>query len=91
MASVWVHGIPQGGKRRPPEKVAGHLEMKQARLKYETLLLDWKKAHGLIKRVDGLEALLFNAAGKLVGGAYIEPCSPPSAPEPGQPKRTAAA
>ena len=65
MASVWVHGLPQGGKRRPPEKV--------------------------IKRVDEMEALLFNAAGQLVGGAYIEPCSPPSAAEPGQPKRAAAA
>lgn len=90
MASVWVHGFPQGGKRRPPEKVAGHMNMKQAALRLETLILDWKKSKGLVKRVDGMEVLFFNAAAQLVGGAYIEPHSPPSAAEPGQPKREAA-
>lgn len=91
MASVWIHGLPKSGKRRPPEKVVGHLPIEKAKLKFETLLLDWKKSKGFVKRVDSMEALLFNAAGQLVGGAYVEPCSPPSSPEPGQPFRATTA
>lgn len=82
MASVWVHGTTV-----PPKKVAGHLPLKVAITRFERMLADWKAQGGSAKRIDAMEAVLFDANGKLSIGLYVEPMSPPSAPEPGQPRR----
>ncbi len=87
MASVWMHkkGVLQ------PEKVRGHMGLVEAKSRFESLIAAWKQSGGKVKRVCGMEVLFYTPEGALAGGVYIEPYSPPSAPERGQPRRTASA
>ena len=45
---------------------------------------------GRVVQIDAMEAVMYDRSGKLICGLYVEPYSPPSAMEPGQPKRVTA-
>lgn len=81
MASVWVHN------REQSQMLKGHLSMEGAKRYFEGMVREWRSKGGLTRYVDQMEVLLFRHDGKLLCGMYIEAYSPPSAMEPGQPKR----
>lgn len=83
MASVWLH--ERGAKQ--PRKVQGHLSEKSAIQLFARMVNNFK---GFRRQVFDYEYLLFDSradlkAHKPAGSIYIEFCSPPSAPEKGQP------
>lgn len=81
MASVWVHD------RRRARKLKGQLSPRQAMTRFQAMVREWRERGGSVSLLDGMEALMFAPDGKLVCGLYVELLSPPTAPEPGQPKR----
>lgn len=85
MASVWIHD------KLKRDKVRGHMKPEAAVQMFEQMLREWCGRGGTHKRVDALEALLYDRRGTLRCGLYVEMMSPPTAQEPGQPKRKAAA
>lgn len=85
MASVWVYD------RKERDKIRGHMAPKSAVKLMEKMLAQWHSKGGTHKRVDAFDALLYDAKGKLRCGLFVEVMSPPTAPEPGQPKRKATA
>jgi hypothetical protein len=83
MASIWLH---EAGEKTPRKKV-GHLSDNSAITVFKQMIDSWK---GPKVQVFDYEYLLYSTAerqkaGKPAGGLYIEFCSPPSAPEKGQP------
>lgn len=83
MASVWLH--ERGDKF--PRKVKGHLSEKSAISLFNHMARNFK---GFRRQVFDFEYLLFEneadfKASKPAGSLFIEFCSPPSAPEKGQP------
>jgi hypothetical protein len=83
MASIWLHEAGQ----KTPLKVIGHLSDESAKTVFNGMLKDWK---GPRQQVFDFEWLLYSDAGQFAarkpsGGLFIEFCSPPSAPEVGQP------
>lgn len=85
MASIWFHD------RTKTVKLIGHMPMENAKAHFKWMLDDYKRrSGGSFTMVDGLEALVMGKSKKIIGGLYIEPHSPPSAAEPGQPKRATA-
>lgn len=84
MASVWVHD------KERARKLKGHMSEKHAHQFFDILVRDWRIKGGRVKFVDKMEAVMFDPKGRLICGIYIELYSPPTAPEPGQPKRATA-
>lgn len=84
MASVWVHD------RERSRKLKGHMNEKLAMQFFDLMVKDWESKGGTVKLVDKMEAVMFDPKGKLICGLYVELYSPPTAPEPGQPKRATA-
>lgn len=83
MASVWLH--ERGDKF--PRKIKGHLSEKSAISLFNQMTMNFK---GRKRRVFDYEALLYETdeqyrSKEPAGSIFIEFCSPPSAPEPGQP------
>lgn len=85
MASVWFE-TKNGGK---PVKLAGNLSPKAAAAGFDDFVKRYLAEKPTRKAVPyhRLEALLFDSKGDLFGLVWVELMSPPSAPEPGQPKR----
>lgn len=84
MASVWVHD------KKRARKLKGHLSDYDAMRHFKAMVREWRERGGTATLITGMEAAMYDPAGNLVCGLYVEPYSPPSAPEPGQPKRMAA-
>jgi spore maturation protein SpmB len=84
MASVWIES-----SRTAPIKLRGHLSGSAACAFAADVAKRWAldkpKRHAL--EVYGLTIGLFENS-RMVGVVFIEPMSPPSSPEPGQPLRT---
>lgn len=85
MASIWLH--TRGDIS--PKKIKGHLSEKAAISLFTQMTLEWK---GRKRRVFDYEALLYETDAqyrekKPSGSIYVEFCSPPSAPEKGQPSK----
>ena len=83
MASVWLH---ERGKKHP-DKLKGHLSEPSAIALFKQIARNYK---GFRKQVFDFEYLLFEneadkKASKPAASLFIEFCSPPSAPEKGQP------
>lgn len=87
MASIWIH---MKGEKAPVKKVP-NLSNKEAGVLFGRMLKEWKAAsrENTIHPVFDWEVLL-HRQGRLVGSLFIEFYSPPSAPEPGQPRRAKA-
>jgi hypothetical protein len=88
MASIWQQAVKECG---PGKKLAGMLSPRQSTERLVKLCADWcavPKQRAEI--VSGTMTAMLFRNGTLVGCYYIEPHSPPSAPEKGQPKREAA-
>ena len=86
MASIWVHF--RGEKN--PQKAVGHMSKSEAIKNFHTSIHKYAIKNGWQwKRVFDHEVVFFKH-GQLVASAFIEFYSPPSAQEPGQPKRTTA-
>lgn len=85
MASVWIQPH-RGGE---PRKLCGHLSTDGAIKFVRDVTSQWvvERPDRRVKEVYGMTAGLFQAQ-QMVGIVWIEPMSPPSAPEPGQPIRT---
>jgi hypothetical protein len=84
MASVWIHDKDR------LQKLKGHMPVEKAKAHLDALLMDWRKRGGTVVRIDALEAVVKGPDGNTIAGLYVEAYSPPSAPEPGQPKRVRA-
>lgn len=83
MASVWLHERGQ----KSPKKIKGHLSEHAAKELYKRMLREWK---GRKIIVFAYEALLYESSEQYrskrpAGSLFVEFCSPPSAPEKGQP------
>ena len=81
MASVWKEM-----KGQQPVKVAGMMNKPQVQAALKAEVNQWVSAgpNRTVKQGAALTVLLFEDA-KLAGSLFIEPASPPSKPEPGQP------
>lgn len=84
MASVWVHD------KERTRKLKGYLAPKEARKYFDLMVRDWRAKGGKVKFIDAMEAVMYDPKGKLICGLYVELYAPPSAVEPGQPKRATA-
>lgn len=84
MASVWVHD------RKRARKLKGRMSQYDAERHFKAMVREWCERGGRATVLSGMEALMYDPAGSLICGLYVEPYSPPSAAEPGQPKRQAA-
>lgn len=86
MASVWK----QMAGETEPTKLIGGLDGAGAMFNLRVATMQWCRAEAnrTFRRHPclGMDVLLFEG-GTLAGSLFVEPCSPPSAPEPGQPKR----
>lgn len=89
MASVWSQAVKESG---PGTKVAGLLAPKAAVERLRAEAAAWQRAaqKRTTKVVPEAMTILLYEDQMLQACLYIEPCSPPSAPEKGQPKREAA-
>lgn len=87
MASVWFE-TKSGGE---PVKLQGDLHQKVAGAKFDGFVESYLagKAGRKSVRYHRYEVLLFNSHGGLFGLVWVEFMSPPTAAEPGQPKRVA--
>lgn len=84
MASVWT--LKRDGKGRVVDhKLRGHMAAEDA-LRYFRRLVKGMADTGAKVTVDGLHATAITKSGKR-SIVWVEPLSPPSAPEPGQPLR----
>jgi hypothetical protein len=85
MASIWVETKDGGTATR----LEGRLHPKVASAKFQQFVQRYLhgKAGRKARFYHAHEALLFDSKGGLFGLVWVEFMSPPSAPEPGQPKR----
>lgn len=87
MASLWM----QNKGATKPKKLIGGLSLDTATRQFEMTVKKYvaekpgRKAH-----VSGMDALLFDSKGRMLGNLFIEPLSPPSQPGPGEKHREAA-
>lgn len=85
MASIWIQTA--GSKR--PAKLAAGLAPATAQAQLAAMLLRYvqEKPGRKVTRVSGLDAILLDSKGRVYANLYVEPLSPPSAPEPGDFRR----
>jgi len=84
MASVWLEA-----SKGKPRKLRGHLSSNEACAFATEVSHKWaqEKPKRHILEVYGLTIGLFDNS-RMVGIVFVEPMSPPSSPEPGQPHRS---
>lgn len=85
MASIWVHLTGE----QSPRKHIGNMPKMMAIQAFHRSVKEWKADPlNSVRQVFDFEVLM-KRNGKLIGSLFIEFHSPPSTPEPGQPRRVA--
>lgn len=84
MASIWIH---QPGARQP-KKLQGHIPAAEAVARFRTRVAKIAKANpdAVLSTLHDMEAIFTFPDGQRFC-LFLEPASPPSAPETGQPHR----
>lgn len=88
MASVWI----ETRKKRQAVKLAGHRSPEAATELLRQWVVLYLGGHNKrsVRSYTPTDVLLIDSKGQTFGLIWVEMMSPPSAPEPGQPKRTVA-
>lgn len=88
MASLWIQTV----SAKEPVKLLGGLPLKDAVRHYDQFVAAYvaKKPGRAYKPYSGMEAILYDSKGAIFANLYVEPMSPPSKPEPGEPRRETA-